>query len=704
MSTWNADPGRTVPEVVEAAYGIRPLAVERLERESLNVVWRFTAADGRYTLKRLGRPAEERWLAFQDAAVTRAAAHGVPVEPLLHTLDGRSNASADGALWQVRRYVGGRHGTDGAAADLRAAAEAIAAVHAVPVDGLPEPGVNPIQDMEFWLGADAGALDALGALVCETAGPPVWDEMADAYRGAYHRARAELDLAAYHALPATLTHGEPAGSNLVFDDDGTLISLLDWDGVDIRPRVYDLARALLFLARTGRGSFRVHHGLGVDLLLRAAGEQPPSHAELRAIAPILELYFVPTRATYGSWRRAVPRRCGGTWAGRRTGAHRARERAGSSPRSRRTPGGREPVGGPCRSGSVHDRRGVGGHVDRVCPRPAGTHRPDPARPPGRTRPRRRLVVRGAGRAGAARGRLARRHRGRARDAAAVRATRRPGLRGVALRRGLPRRHRRTRRRGRLRLPTAASAGRRAARRGRHHRAPRLRARRPERGPGRRPGMGRDAARRGRADGAPGRSGDAALHLRDHRTAQGHRLPPPHGRLGRARDRRTRRIRTGRHRVLPGAGLLRLRSLPALPRRARRSRGGVPAGRGIRARTDRDPGEQGHGGARRTDPRAAPGAARRRDRRPTSVRLLTNTGAALVGPDAARCAPPSRRRPDLHVRHERMQADHGVRAGRGPRPPGTVGRPLRGTRLFLLGPDGAPVPPGATGEIVVTGPT
>ncbi|MFJ9424546.1 class I adenylate-forming enzyme family protein [Streptomyces sp. NPDC101249] len=94
----------------------------------------------------------------------------------------------------------------------------------------------------------------------------------------------------------------------------------------------------------------------------------------------------------------------------------------------------------------------------------------------------------------------------------------------------------------------------------------------------------------------------------------------------------------------------------------------------------------------------------RDRRPTAVRLLTNTGAALVGPDAARvraafpgaalicmygmseCKRITVAEPDEDLTH-----------------PGTVGRPLPGTRLFLLGPDGEPVPPGATGEIVVAGP-
>lgn len=94
----------------------------------------------------------------------------------------------------------------------------------------------------------------------------------------------------------------------------------------------------------------------------------------------------------------------------------------------------------------------------------------------------------------------------------------------------------------------------------------------------------------------------------------------------------------------------------------------------------------------------------RDRRPTSVRLLTNTGAALIGRDAERvratfpgaalicmygmseCKRISIAAPDEDLAF-----------------PGTVGRPLRGTRLFILGQDGQPVPRGGVGEIVVAGP-
>ncbi|MGW7466959.1 aminoglycoside phosphotransferase family protein [Streptomyces xantholiticus] len=292
---WEADADREIRHVVETSYGMRPLLIERLMRDSPNRVWRFTGAnDDWYTLKRLGRPGEVRWLAFQDAAIARAAECGVPTEPLIRTVERAPTAAVNGALWQLRPFVRGRHCVDGDPGDLRAAADVIAAVHAVPVDGLPEPGSNPIQDMEFWLSADESAIDELGDLVSVSASPSVWGEVRDAYRDAYRRARAELDLRTYQSLPTTLTHGEIAGSNLVFDDSGKLISLLDWDGVDIRPRVYDLARALLFLSRTGRGSFRIHHNLGVDLMLRATAASPPQLDELRAIAPILELYCVPT--------------------------------------------------------------------------------------------------------------------------------------------------------------------------------------------------------------------------------------------------------------------------------------------------------------------------------------------------------------------------------------------------------------------------
>lgn len=94
----------------------------------------------------------------------------------------------------------------------------------------------------------------------------------------------------------------------------------------------------------------------------------------------------------------------------------------------------------------------------------------------------------------------------------------------------------------------------------------------------------------------------------------------------------------------------------------------------------------------------------RDRRPTKVRLLTNTGAALIGPDArsvrrafpgaalvcmygmTECKRITVAEPDEDLRH-----------------PATVGRALPGTRVLIVDADGRPQRPGVVGEIVAAGP-
>nr|WP_308435234.1 AMP-binding protein [Streptomyces minutiscleroticus] len=95
---------------------------------------------------------------------------------------------------------------------------------------------------------------------------------------------------------------------------------------------------------------------------------------------------------------------------------------------------------------------------------------------------------------------------------------------------------------------------------------------------------------------------------------------------------------------------------------------------------------------------------RRDRRPTEVRLFTNTGAALPPAHSAQlrtafpgasvvlmygmseCKRITVAPPDEDLVH-----------------PGSVGRPLPGTRLFIVDSAGVPLPPGETGEIVSAGP-
>lgn len=95
---------------------------------------------------------------------------------------------------------------------------------------------------------------------------------------------------------------------------------------------------------------------------------------------------------------------------------------------------------------------------------------------------------------------------------------------------------------------------------------------------------------------------------------------------------------------------------------------------------------------------------RQDSHSTSVRMITNTGASLVGADAARvrtafpgaglvcmygmseCKRITIAAPDEDLAY-----------------PGTVGRPIPGTRLFVLDDNGSMCPAGEIGQIVAAGP-
>ncbi|KAB2346140.1 AMP-binding protein [Actinomadura rudentiformis] len=90
--------------------------------------------------------------------------------------------------------------------------------------------------------------------------------------------------------------------------------------------------------------------------------------------------------------------------------------------------------------------------------------------------------------------------------------------------------------------------------------------------------------------------------------------------------------------------------------------------------------------------------------PPPVRMFTNTGAALPAAtiDALRDRFPGARvvRQFGLTECKRISI---MPPEQDRERPGSVGRPLRGTTVEILGPDGAPVPAGEVGEIVVSGP-
>ncbi|MFI6776091.1 phosphotransferase enzyme family protein [Nocardia sp. NPDC050412] len=296
------DPG---PAVASEYWGLPIRNAERLDRESANALWRLRTGDGVYVLKRLGQPASLQWLDFQSTATRAADRAGIPVMQTIPSVSGAHTVSTTIGQCQLRRYVEGRSFQSSSSSDVAKATEMLRALHRVPVAGLtlvPCPSAN----LESWLAADETALPELEKVLTQVvpaglAGRAVLD-----YGAALDRAQNQLGAADYRSWPVALTHGEITGSNLVLDADGGLGTVLDWDAVQLRPRVHDLAMAALFLGRKKRGSLNIDPNIARAVLEQATAGNPLTVAETDVLPAVLELYFVPTADRLARYAKTSP--------------------------------------------------------------------------------------------------------------------------------------------------------------------------------------------------------------------------------------------------------------------------------------------------------------------------------------------------------------------------------------------------------------
>jgi len=305
---WTGVHGGPAIEVARIHFGRTPSVLERLDRRSVNTLYRFKADGNTYILKRLGRAVAAGWLAFQSQAVERVHERGVPVTPFVPSVRGENTVCHAGSAWQLTPYRPGRPFVDGRADELTRVARCVSLVHSVPVDGLDIAAANPIRDVETWLDSGRDELARLSA-AARVAGVAEADlaSLAREFERTLDRALGELDAATYAALPRTLTHGELTGSNILVDPaTQEVVALLDWDGVAVRPRAYDLARGALFLARQRRDGFAVHDELVVSFLRTGSQPTPLATEEIDAIIPILELFLLPTAGYVSDLARHAP--------------------------------------------------------------------------------------------------------------------------------------------------------------------------------------------------------------------------------------------------------------------------------------------------------------------------------------------------------------------------------------------------------------
>lgn len=280
-----------VPAVVLGAYAVRPAFCEVLESGGPNTTWRLMTERGCFALKQRPAVPDAQWLSFQQDVFAHLLQNRFPIEPLVPTNSGVTTFVHDGSSWQLRAFVEGRVFDLGRSSDRAEALRVLASLHKV--TRFTTSPTAPHSDVRTWIVASRDALDECLQTLSQCVGASNTNRWRAFFETTLADALPDIRIAEYDALPRTLTHGEFQGNNLILGRH-RMASVIDWDSLQVRPRVYDLAVGTLFLARRRRGSFEIDPSAVEECIGTYRRDVGLTGLELRVLVPIVQLYFLPT--------------------------------------------------------------------------------------------------------------------------------------------------------------------------------------------------------------------------------------------------------------------------------------------------------------------------------------------------------------------------------------------------------------------------
>jgi homoserine kinase type II len=220
--------------IVCARYELGRILSCRQAGGTRNTSFLVATATGNWFIRRRysGYSQPER-IAFDHAALDHLKARGAAVVAPLRWGEGESWFEENGEVWEVFPAVAGREFREGDVDDLRALATGLAEFHLAGRD---------FQGRYDKLGPRGETDPAELLRLCQ-----VHEDDAPAqqrYRDWIDRAAGELTAEAMASLPHTLNHGDVQPANVLIDSAGRAL-FVDLDWVAWRPRIYDLAFAIL---------------------------------------------------------------------------------------------------------------------------------------------------------------------------------------------------------------------------------------------------------------------------------------------------------------------------------------------------------------------------------------------------------------------------------------------------------------------------
>lgn len=214
---------RPTVDDVQRAYGI---AIEEMVSQGAGWEGRYWVADGTWFVK-----AWHRAPPTNLGLLARLTAEGLPVPAPLAALDGSLVAQAGGVSYALFPFVRGREGTDD---DWEATARWLRRLHEVRNVDLTRTAMD-----------EAFIFEHLGTRLDH----PWIRGRADELRVALDRLEVVIHRARAVEVPLVLCHNDFGGHNLLIDETGEVVAILDWDHACLAPREHDL----WFAPETGHG-------------------------------------------------------------------------------------------------------------------------------------------------------------------------------------------------------------------------------------------------------------------------------------------------------------------------------------------------------------------------------------------------------------------------------------------------------------------
>lgn len=234
------------PKSVPFAWGIgAPVSISVPDEGVINQTWLIDTVDGRYALRRYARGSRSAIERVHDL-MAYVADNGLPAVTPLITNEGDTLVEHDGWFYALFPHARGAQVPRNQLTvhQTRPMGEALARLHHtlsdVPRRGFPSRDApldtdRSVQEIDM-------LLDHIAAL-SEPAETDLWADTRLRSRRDWLLAHRERDFPDIGSFPRQVTHGDFHESNLFFEDDA-VTAILDWDRVEIAPRVFEIVRTM----------------------------------------------------------------------------------------------------------------------------------------------------------------------------------------------------------------------------------------------------------------------------------------------------------------------------------------------------------------------------------------------------------------------------------------------------------------------------